>query len=376
MPEALNVLYCVPIGGWGGVERFLRDVLLRHDPRRVRPSVLAFSDGAWLRELTERGVNVHCVEDMRFRRPLRAFRAVSDILKKEHIGLVHAAYPWCHALSAPAATWNRCRQIWFHHGPMSRSRWQGAMPLIPADLVLVNSDFLRRRLQHTLYIAKRTEVLHYGIDVESFRPDAGKRQQCREQWGLDPKATAVGLVGFIDPWKGQDIFLEAALRLRGVVPGLRMFVIGGPRAGQAENTCRAFESELKAFVARHRLEDVVSFTGHVDVRQGALDGLDIFVHASTEPEPFGMVLLEAMAKRKAIIASAEGGPVEILTERADAMLVAPGNPELLAERIRTLVEDGGLRDTLGQRAQQTVAERFSAERATRQLECAYETVMQ
>lgn len=50
MPDVLKVLYCVPIAGWGGVERFLRDVILRHDPERVRPMVLAFSDGAWLRE--------------------------------------------------------------------------------------------------------------------------------------------------------------------------------------------------------------------------------------------------------------------------------------------------------------------------------------
>ncbi len=376
MRDALNVLYCVPIGERGGVERFLGDVILRHDRERVRPTVLAFSDGAWLRELASRGVNVHCVAGMRFRRPLHAFRVVSEIVKKERIELVHAAYPWCHALSAPAAAWNRCRQIWFHHGPMSRSIWQGAMPLVPADLVLVNSDFLRRRLQRTLYVARRTEVLHYGIDVESFRPDAVKRQRFREHWNIDGKTIAVGLVGFVDRWKGQDIFLKAALLLRDGIPGLRMFVIGGPRGGQAEKDCRAFQTQLESFAAQNRLENIVSFTGHVDVREGALDGLDIFVHASTEPEPFGMVLLEAMAKNKAILASAEGGPAEIFTDGTDAMLLTPGDPEILAKRIRMLAADEVLRHSLGRQAQQTVSERFSAERATKAMERIYDEVMQ
>jgi len=155
-----------------------------------------------------------------------------------------------------------------------------------------------------------------------------------------------------------------------------MFVIGGPRHGQAEKACLAFQAELETFVTRHRLQDMVSFTGHVDVLEGALDGLDVFVHASTEPEPFGMGLLEAMAKKKAIIAGAEGGPVEILSDGADAMLVAPGDPELLAARLRMPAAEDGLRDTLGVQAQLTVARRFSAERATRQLERAYEEVMQ
>lgn len=371
---AMNVLYCVPIGERGGVERFLQDVIVRHDRSRVRSTVLAFSNGKWLSELERLGVRVYCLEGMRLRHPWRLFQAVNSIVKKEHIQLVHSSYPWCHALSASAATWNGCKQIWFHHGPMSSRAWQGAMPLIPADLVLVNSHFLRERLKHTIYIAKKTAVVHYGLDAACFQPDEEKRARFRKTWKVPDDYVAVGLVGFIDRWKGQDVLLQAVLSLRGQVPRLKVFIIGGPRGGLVESDCRQYQAELVAFVEQNGLQDVVSFTGHLDVNDGALDGLDILVHASTEPEPFGMVLLEAMAKRKAIIASAEGGPLEIFTNGADAMLVPPRRPELLAEHIRMLAADPVLRQTLGERGQHTVRERFSADAAVRQLEQHYEEV--
>src|SRR2546427_682969 len=129
----MNVMYCVPIGTRGGVERFLEDVIVRHDPKRVAPTVLAFSNGAWLNDLRMRQIKVYCLEGMRLRHACRVFRAMDHILKNERIDLVHSAYPYCHALSAPAALWNRCKQMWFHHGPLSTSRWQGGTSLLPAD---------------------------------------------------------------------------------------------------------------------------------------------------------------------------------------------------------------------------------------------------
>ena len=127
----------------------------------------------------------------------------------------------------------------------------------------------------------------------------------RGQFTLEDDTVAVGIVGFLDTWKGQDIFLRAAALLRSSRLRLRMFVVGGPRDGLVDDRCRRYERELHEYAESKGLEEIVSFAGHVDVREGALDGLDIFVHASTEPDPFPSAILEAMANRKAIIASAE-----------------------------------------------------------------------
>jgi glycosyltransferase involved in cell wall biosynthesis len=363
-----NVLYAVVHGDMGGVHRFLDSVMAHHHPDRVRPVVLAFRPGPWLDELRDRGVAVHCLDNPRLRQPFRCFRQVNQVLKNERIDLVHSAYAWPHAVTAPAAAWRGCRRVWFHHGPMSRRRWQGPQPLVPADLVLANSRFLLESLQQTFHWARQSGYVHYGIDAAAFAPDATLRAAFRKQWGLDDNALAVGIVGFIDTWKGQDIFLEAARRLRPSGRPIHWFVIGGPRDGLVAARCQAFERQLHEFVTRHGLGDVAHFTGPADVKAGALDGLDLFVHASTEPEPFGMVILEAMAKAKPILASAEGGPTEVITDGVDGLLIRPRCPETLAEAVRRLAEDAAFRENLAAAARQTVLTAFSPARAADRLE--------
>jgi glycosyltransferase involved in cell wall biosynthesis len=362
-----NVLYVVTHGEMGGVHRFLESVVLNHS-ENVRPVILSFREGAWLDELRRRELPVYCIDQARIRQPLRIFRAVRPILEREQIDIVHSSYAWCHTMVAPAARWSGCRSVWFHHGPMSASKWQGALQLVPADLVLANSHFMMDRFSKTFHRARRMGVVHYGIDAAAFAPDTSRREQFRRDWGLDESTIAIGVVGFIDTWKGQDIFLKAAKLLEARRGKIRMFIIGGPRDGVAESRCVAFERELRRYVAENHLEDFVHFTGHLDVNAGPLDGLDIFVHASTEPEPFGMSILEAMAKGKAIVASAEVGPLELIEHDREGLLIEPRQPELLATTIALMLDDPCMRARLGRSAMEAARTRFSPAAAVQCLE--------
>lgn len=362
-----NVLYVVTHGEMGGVHRFLESVFLNHS-ENVRPVILSFREGAWLEQLRQRDLPVYCIDNARIRQPVRIFREAQSILARERIDIVHSSYAWCHSMIAPAARWSGCRSVWFHHGPISESRWQGVLPLVPADLVLANSRFMMHRMKNSFHWAKKMGVVHYGIDADDFAPDSSRRERFRREWGLDESTIAVGLVGFIDTWKGQDIFLKAAKLLEARRGRITMFVIGGPRDGVVEARCVAFERELRRYTADNHLEDFVHFTGHLDVNDGPLDGLDIFVHASTEPEPFGMTILEAMAKGKAIIASAEGGPLELIEHDKEGMLIEPRRPELLASAIETMLDDPRMRARLGRSAIETARSRFSPAAAVKCLE--------
>jgi glycosyltransferase involved in cell wall biosynthesis len=354
----------------GGVHRFLDSVLFNHSAE-IRPVVLSFRDGPWLAELSRRGLSVHLIEGARIRKLPGVSRRVRRILGQERIDLVHSSYSWCHTLVYPAATWLGCRRVWFHHGPISGRRWQGVLNLVPTDLLLVNSEYMLERISRTFHRAKRLRVLHYGIDSGTLAPDPSARHRFRRRWGLADGEVAVGILGFIDTWKGQDVFLEAALRLKRAGRAPRMFVVGGPRDAWAAPHCLEHERRLRAFVAENELQDAVTFTGHVDIREGALDGLDIVVHASTIPEPFGMVVLEAMAKEKPVIASAEGGPREIVTPDADGLLVEPRCPDRLAHAIRDLCADPERRRELGRNARDTAATRFAPRRVAARLERFY-----
>jgi glycosyltransferase involved in cell wall biosynthesis len=363
----INVLYVVTHGEMGGVHRFLDSIFSNHSAN-VRPVILSFREGAWLDELRRQNLTVYCIDHARLREPIRSFREVKRILEREQIDIVHSSYGWCHAMVTPAARWYGCRTMWFHHGPISDRRWAGPLSLIPADLVLTNSRFMLSRLEKTLTNAKRMGVVHYGLDARRLAPDPSLRDRFRQQWGVDESTTAIGIVAFIDTWKGQDVFLQAAKLLSERRNKIRMFVIGGPRDGAVRARCVAFEQELRRYAAENQLEDFVHFTGHLDMREGALDGLDVFVHASTEPDPFPSSILEAMAKGKAIIASAEGGVTEIIERDEEGLLIPPRSPELLARTIAALIDDPDRRALLSRSAREVVGSRFNPTAAAARLE--------
>ena len=370
--SVMNVLYVSSIGEMGGVQRFLDAVISNHNPQIVKPIVLAFQGGHWLDELKERGISTYCIHDARIRQPVRLFKEVSRILQKENIHIVHSAYSWSHGLIVPAAIWHGCPCLWMHHGPMSDNAWQGFMSLLPSSLLLTNSQFMQQKLSKTWHYPQKMDVVYYGLNTEEFAPDIINRQKFRHSFAIKDSELAVGIVGFLDTWKGQDIFLEAILQIQQSTMPIRAFIVGGTRTGLASERCLDFEKKLQNFVSENHLEDKVIFTGHIDIKtSGVMDGLDIVVHASTEPEPFGMVLLEAMAKAKAVIASNEGGPCEIITHQKDGLLIEPRSPEILAQSIKILYDDEALRKQLSQEARLTVENKFNPKITSTKLEYLY-----
>ena len=150
------------------------------------------------------------------------------------------------------------------------------------------------------------------------------------------------MVGRLAPWKGQHVFLEAFAR---AFPGgpERALVVGGALFGETD-----YESEIYALTARLGLTDRVEFTGFTDDVAGQLDRADVLVHASVIPEPFGLVVVEAMAAGLPVIAADAGGPAEVITHRVDGILCPPGDIEALATTLQGLAVDedlGGLLST-------------------------------
>src|SRR5206468_2425520 len=126
-------------------------------------------------------------------------------------------------------------------------------------------------------------------------------------------------------------------------------------------------AELEHIAASLGIADRVGFTGFVRQSDAALRALDIVVHASTSPEPFGLVVAEAMACGRAVIVSRAGGAAELVTAGVDALPHAPGNIEELSARMATLIADAGLRARLSSAARQTAEKKFELERLAREL---------
>ena len=152
----------------------------------------------------------------------------------------------------------------------------------------------------------------------------------------------IGMVGRIAPWKGQHVFLAAFAE---AFPdgGAEAVIIGSALFGE-----EAYEKELGRLVKDLGMVSGVRFSGFSDDVWEELSVLDVLVHASTVPEPFGQVVLEGMAAGLPVVAARAGGPAELITDGIDGLLFAPGRSDELATTLRVLAEDPLRRQELGQ----------------------------
>jgi len=221
-------------------------------------------------------------------------------------------------------------------------------------------------------------VVPNPTDCEHFRPGS-PQVDFDSIAGLAPATETVvrvGLVATYAVWKGHRLFLNAMTRIvsrfgRGAVRG---YVVGGPiyhTAGRSQVTA----AELVGYINELQLKGVVGLVPFQADPVDAYRVLDVFVHASTSPEPFGLTITEAMACGRAVVAANAGGPAEIITHESDGLLYELGNPDALAEAITRLVEDADLRNRLGKTARNTVLKRYQLSTTVDALLSAYQTLV-
>lgn len=215
--------------------------------------------------------------------------------------------------------------------------------------VIANSQATLATLPHL----RRSEVLYNPI-----LPDAVEQSVVATR---TPKSDlTVGMIGRLTPWKGQDLFLEAfADAFAG--RDIRGHVIGSAMFGEDEYAARLQQQAHDLGVAEQ-----IEFRGFREDVASELAELDILVHCSVVPEPFGQVVLEGMAAGVAVIAANAGGPAELITDGVDGLLVTPGDSAKLAEALTWLAADPAARRRLGKAARRRSQE-FTPERAAAHL---------
>jgi glycosyltransferase involved in cell wall biosynthesis len=206
------------------------------------------------------------------------------------------------------------------------------------------------------------EVVYNAVDLARFAPGTGDGAWLDAQAGLPPAdagTVRVGLVATYARWKGHEVFLEAVARIAPGVPA-RFFVVGGPiyRTGGSQHDPVALRERAAALGLAGR----VGFVGHQDDPAAVFRALDVVVHASTRPEPFGRVIVEAMACGRAVVVARAGGAAELFDDGVSALGCPPSDPAALAAAVTRLAGDGGLRRALGEAARRSVTGRFDRAR--------------
>ena len=280
-----------------------------------------------------------------------------------------------------------------------------ARPVVPADVPLIwhvhdfyslrpaAGWFLRRarsRVRAAIAVSHAVEadaravlpglkidVVLNAVDTARFAPGIGNGADLDRKAGLTPASAGtvrVGLIATYARWKGHLTILDAAAKLAATAPHLpvRWFLIGGP----IYHTHAQFtEVELRKAVDARGLSDRIGFVPFMDNPVPAYRALDIVLHASTKPEPFGLTVAEAMACGRPVVVSAAGGAAELFTDGIDALGVQPGHFDQLATAVERLVVDPVLRSKLGAAARTTAVERFDVNRYGKQLLLLYRSVL-
>jgi glycosyltransferase involved in cell wall biosynthesis len=236
--------------------------------------------------------------------------------------------------------------------------------------MLANSASVAADVTAALRPSVPVQVVYNAVDLRTFAPD-GPIEDLDRRATLTPAATAVvrvGLIATFARWKGHEVFLQALAAIPGDVP-VRGYVIGGPVYDTAGS--QHTMAELQTLADRLGLAGRVGFTGFLPPAP-AMRALDVVVHAGTRPEPFGLVIAEAMACGRTVITSASGGAAELVTAGEDALTHVPGDAASLSACITRVARDPVLRRALGARARASACQRFDSDRFARELVAVYE----
>ncbi len=164
------------------------------------------------------------------------------------------------------------------------------------------------------------------------------------------EAPLVGAFGRLAPWKGQHVLIEALQEL----PGVHALIVGQDLYGERE-----YEAALRQTVTERGLADRVHFLGFRTDIPLLMRAVDVVVHTSTAPEPFGRVIVEGMMCGRPVVATAGGGPEEILENGISGIIVPPNESGALAAAIRVLLEPSAWRDRIVAAAQNRAHRLFS-----------------
>lgn len=382
--RARKVLFMTHAAQYGGAEMSLLDIMCGLNRSAIEPTLVSFTDGPLVEDARGRGVNAVVVNTddsiVKAKRsdfaispsaPLKAAAAylkmipaikkLEELIRSEKADVVYTNTSKAHILGGLSAARAGVPVVWHYRDfPASKTlrMFYSSMASANADAVICNSKFTAEQFSNH----KNVRVVYSGIPADKV-VSGRSAGEIRGELGIPVGAPVAGTVGRLERWKGVHVFIKAAREIKNNIPESVFVVVGSPIYGY-----ESYESELRAQAKDAGLADSVIFTGFRKDVYDVMSALDVYVHPSVEPEPFGRGIVEAMLLGKPVVAAASGGPMEIVADGSSGFLAQPGDSEKLAAAVTRFFKDRELAVEMGARGRERAQSRFGLEKTLSEIE--------
>jgi len=296
------------------------------------------------------------------------------LLRRKKPALIHTNAIKCHALAAVVGPSSGVPVLWhlrdiLPNGPTLwtlRALQRASQVRVIANSRATADSYLKdaqiaRGIQIPRFLKEvEVPIVYNGLDPEKFQRLPNRK--FHELFKVPNETPMVGILGVLARWKGHVEFIEMAARLIRSGSQARFVIIGDEIYDTVGEN--GYGSQLRDQVRKLGIQDRVLFTGFTHDPAEAINGLDILVHASIKPEPFGRVVIEALACGVAVVACAAGGVLEIIQDKECGLLYTPGDVEEMAEKVALLEADLSERMKLAENGRMRFLEKFTFDRYT------------
>jgi len=353
----LRVLIIMPLGvALGGGEDMLRQLLQEGRGLGVEWIVVFLRQGPLVDEIRALEVECHVIETGRFRELLRRASAIRRIAALARAVRADLCFGWMvagQATAGPVAMLAGISNGWYQVGTPRPDLLDRFATLLPTRGVIALSRD-GQDAQARLWPHRAVTLVYPGVALGAL--DATRAldpSSVRARLGLPLDRQVVGIVGRLQRWKGMHVFLDALAVLRRSRPAVHGVIVGGPHETEPR-----YGEELRAQARALGIGDAVTFAGFQPNAPEWMQAMDVVVHAS-DHEPFGIVVIEAMALGKPVVAGAEGGPAEIITDGRNGLLASYGDAAAVAAAVERFLAEPAFAARVGVAARAR-AQDFSA----------------
>ncbi len=372
-----TVLQVLPaMGTSGGVER--GTVEIAHAIQQAGGRAIVVSAGGdRLHELQRVGAE-HITLPVHSKNPLTMYNNIDrlcEIILRENVDIIHARS------RAPAwSAWYASKRtkipfVTTFHGKYGHSnpfkRFYNSIMTRGERVIAISAHIAGHMRRYYGVPTDRIRIIHRGVDLTKFDTSSVNAHRVitlANSWRVTEGYPLIMLPGRLSRWKGQTVFIEAISKLG--THDIRCLVVGGDQ-GRLE-----YRKELEDLITRHDLGGVVRLVDDCRDMPAAYMLSDVVISASTDPEPFGRVAIEAQAMGRPIIATDHGGARETVLENVTGWLVPPGDSTALALAIKKAISlDENKRAVLARKATDNIRENFSAETMCRKTLDVYDEVL-